>query len=185
MESPVNVAVNCDLTLIVGQAKEQIRVKSAYLTEASKPFAAMLSRTWKAPDVDTVELPDDDPEAMLEICYALHRKYDQLQTPPSPETILEIAIIADKYFLYDALTDVAAAFWLIHDNEGFQYTIAREGFLGLMQLTAAARLLRAPAPFGEYTRELVCHWGGSYDIDEPGCEDLFMDKRLSSKLYLT
>lgn len=182
MDCPV--ASNGDITLIVGPDKMRICVQSAILSISSKPFAAMLSPTWKAPDVKTVDLPDDDAEAMLEICHALHKNYDKLQTRPTPETLLEIAILADKYFLLSPLASIAKRFWLVGKDHPRPYTIKSDGFLGMMQATAAAKMFDA-CVFATYTGELVCHWGLSYVIGSPGCADLFMTESLSSKLYLT
>lgn len=92
-----HVSSNRDITLVVGSIKKNIRVQTVILTETSKPFAAMLGDTWKVPNPRTIDLPDDDAAAMLEICLALHHKYSKLSTDLPPSTIIEIAILADKY----------------------------------------------------------------------------------------
>jgi hypothetical protein len=156
-----NVSMKGDFTLVVGPIKKQIRIQPAILKETSKPFAVMLCDTWKAPNAQTIDLPDDDAAAMLEICLALHHKYSKLSTELSPN-ILKIAILADKYFLVETLACVASHYWLTRAADQPSPILERHVCLGMLQLATAACMFEDAFAFGRYTRSLFSDWARSY-----------------------
>jgi len=173
------VSPNADITLVVGPNKKQIRVQSAVLKETSKPFAAMLSETWKDPKKTTVDLPDDHADAMLEVCIALHQHYDQLSRELPPATILEIAIIADKYLVLETLSCMVNRYWLSTEIPGqVKRTVKAHGLVGMLQYTVAAWMFDDAEAFRCHTLNLVYEWDKSYIVDEGTRLDTFMDSTL-------
>lgn len=116
-EAPIEVvAPDGDLILHVGTPRDgthamTIRVSSTALTRTSKVFAALLDghfkegqavRASESPQV--VALPDDDEDAMRDMCMLLHVK-----TPPSYQRgmtifeLYELAMVIDKYGISEEL----------------------------------------------------------------------------------
>ena len=100
-----------DIVLKLGSGDEAtlIRVHSKVLSLASPVFAAMLSPRFAegkalednkgmADSTTTIDLPDDDPEAMSLICRVLHFKDDAAQRTTYPSVLLmALAVLCDKY----------------------------------------------------------------------------------------
>ena len=106
-----------DLILKVGDTEAKavrLLVSSAILKQVSDVFVALLGpnfregqgtmRTEKEPQ--TIELQDDDPIAMQDMCNLLHLKPDPALHPPrkiSPVRILKLVVVVDKYDCAEAL----------------------------------------------------------------------------------
>lgn len=45
----------------------------------------------------SIPLPEDDPDAMVILCKALHMRFDMRAEEISAETLLKIGVVADKY----------------------------------------------------------------------------------------
>ena len=100
-----------DIVLKLGSGDEAtlIRVHSKVLSLASPVFAAMLSPRFAegkalednkgmVDSTTTIDLPDDDPEAMSLICRVLHFKEDAAQKPSYlHRTMVRVAQICEKY----------------------------------------------------------------------------------------
>ena len=91
--------------------QSSIRVSSKVLSLASPVFAAMLSPrfaegqallTSTSPDTPSTSLPDDNSEAMIWLCKALHFRKD-LTVDIEFSPLRELAILCDKYDLVGAL----------------------------------------------------------------------------------
>lgn len=102
-----------------------LRVHSKVLRSASRVFDAMLGANWnegqglgtrKATNPRQVQLPDDDPDVMRVICSALHRPNDPPTEVLEAESVLKVAMHADKYDLMDALRS-ASGHWLDHGSK--------------------------------------------------------------------
>lgn len=106
-----------DLLLVLETAEDgkpsqsSIRVSSKVLSLASPVFAAMLSPrfaegqallTSTSTDTPSISLPDDNSEAMIWLCKALHFKKD-LPVDIDFSLLRELAILCDKYDLVGAL----------------------------------------------------------------------------------
>lgn len=104
-----------DVSLLVHKT-QRIRVSSSILGFHSKAFRAMfkgyfseaakLSENSSSSSPTEIELPDDDPEAMLLVCAILHGKVLQLQCQPSSRQLLKAAMHAEKYDCIAAVTPV-------------------------------------------------------------------------------
>ncbi len=104
-----------DLVLKVGSGDEVtlIRVHSKVLSLASPVFNSMLSPRFAegqalennkgtVDSTTTIDLPDDEPEAMSWICGALHFKEDDAQEM-SYSLLMRLVVICDKYDMSTAL----------------------------------------------------------------------------------
>lgn len=106
-----------DLLLVLETAEDgrptqsSIRVSSKVLSLASPVFAAMLSPrfaegqallTSTSPEISSISFPDDNSEAMIWLCKALHFRKD-LTVDIEFSLLRELAILCDKYDLVGAL----------------------------------------------------------------------------------
>jgi hypothetical protein len=77
-----NTYLDGDVILIIGVEKLRLRVDSQSLRSASKVFSAMFGPDWRegkrtsAENLTDIELPEDDTNAMLRVCYILHDRED-------------------------------------------------------------------------------------------------------------
>lgn len=154
----VDIAADGDVILVVGPEKIRLRVHSLNLKATSKPFSAMLGPIWKeGRDLlqdGSVELPlpEDNAKAMEYICATLHHQNKMLPVTMTPLDVLEVAVVADKYDLVDALR-FASESWLHARNAK-----ADE----LMVLTAASYAFQNVQAFRDLTRTLILDYEGSY-----------------------
>ena len=108
--SSTDVDPHGDVLLLLGPSKNvSLRVSSKALTLASPVFAAMFSPRFSegqplssSTEVRSVPLPEDDPEAMTQICYAIHF-YATVPRTISMSLLEDIASLCDKYDLTVAL----------------------------------------------------------------------------------
>jgi hypothetical protein len=112
----VDIAADGDVILVVGPERLKLRVHSLNLKATSRPFSAMLGPIWKeGRDLlqdESVEilLPEDNAKAMEYICAVTHQNKMMPHTM-TPLDVLEVAVVADKYDLVDALR-FASESWL-------------------------------------------------------------------------
>ncbi len=100
-----------DLVLSIGlnEDRQLIRVSSKVLTLASPVFSALLSPKFTesrsladSTEVPQIPFPEDNPEAMVWLCQALHfkkRPTDEISFP----LVKDLAVLCDKYDLSIAL----------------------------------------------------------------------------------
>ncbi|KAJ9615083.1 hypothetical protein H2200_001157 [Cladophialophora chaetospira] len=81
----------------------RIRVSSKLMTMCSSFFKAMLTGRFRegqialsATDPPTIDLPEDDPDAVLALCQVLHYKEESYEAQSFPH-ILKVALLSDKY----------------------------------------------------------------------------------------
>lgn len=86
----VDIAPRGDLVLVVGPDETNLRVSSALLMAASKPFSAMLGQNWKEGHSMRsddgpyhLSLPEDNAAALRVICSIIHYQNDEV-----PRTLL-------------------------------------------------------------------------------------------------
>ncbi|KAK5129705.1 hypothetical protein LTR08_002949 [Meristemomyces frigidus] len=115
-----DVILICGDTSQAAGAATSIRVSSAILNYASPVFRAMFSKRFKegnqlaASSKIEVPLPDDDPENMQILCHVIHMQHAAASPPTSPQQILRLAEMCDKYDCTKAIT-ASAGEW-IADN---------------------------------------------------------------------
>lgn len=111
-EQMVDADPNGDVSFLIGDPNNAntLRVSSKVLTLASSVFAALFSPKYSegialsnSTEVRQIALPDDDPEALILICHALHH---QRITPQNISFALlgKAAVVCDKYDLATVLT---------------------------------------------------------------------------------
>lgn len=96
----------CDLVLLLGPDEVAIRVCSKVLSRASPVFATMLGphfaegqalKNSTAHGFPSIPLPEDDAEAMILLCRAIHFKLSVNEEIVSFEVCLKLASHCDKY----------------------------------------------------------------------------------------
>lgn len=106
---------NGDILLVVGPSDSaaSLRISSKVLSLASPVFVVLFSRkfdggrsamaTPTSSEPHRIALPEDDPEAMVVVCHALH--FRPTRTDNGSLCLLEkVAVICDKYDLATALS---------------------------------------------------------------------------------
>lgn len=88
-------------------SSQRVRVSSKVLSLASPVFRAMFSGKYKEAvalaDASvslvpyTLDLPEDDAEATILLCRIMHFKTNDADDKPTPDTLQQLAMLADKY----------------------------------------------------------------------------------------
>lgn len=154
-----------DIILVVGPPEEEqlrLRVSSTILRSASKVFDAMFSPPWvessrtlslEAPK--DVVLPEDDPEAMKAICYAIHHRPDMIPfVDVNGKQILQAARTIDKY-------DLGTAMQLVTDK-WLRQQLPGKSVEDLLYMAAAATLVKNYEAFSKLTWLVMITHEGSY-----------------------
>lgn len=116
--------VVCDsgaLLIIVGDLDKAtevkiIQVSEAHLSHASSVFKALLSDKFKEGQATRtlgdwyIQLPDDNPEAVLLLCNILHLNTTKIKVSETTE-LCELAIVVDKYHCSEKVFDYGSK-WL-------------------------------------------------------------------------
>ncbi|QDS73124.1 hypothetical protein FKW77_001419 [Venturia effusa] len=86
-----------DLTLIVGEEKQRYVVCRRTISGVCKSWHTMFTKFSEASAAE-VELPDDNPKAILTILQIAHLRFDQLPAGElSLDVLNQLAIVCDKY----------------------------------------------------------------------------------------
>ncbi|KAK1145669.1 hypothetical protein N8T08_003905 [Aspergillus melleus] len=155
----VEIAETGDVLLVTGPEKLTLRVQSLILKATSKVFATMLAPTWTknhetpSPDKPMEMLfPEDNGTSLQYICAVTHSRGQMIPENLSPQDILDIAIVADKYDFIDAL-EMANRSWL---------RVCEKDEAGNMALMAAAYMFRNAQAFRQISKALALDYAGSY-----------------------
>ncbi|WQF76240.1 Putative BTB/POZ domain-containing protein [Colletotrichum destructivum] len=177
--SGVPVVPDGDLILVVGLGAEttELRADSLILKRASRVFGAMLGPRFsegqklldRGAEPVKISLPDEDPEIMELILNILHHQNSRVCQIAAADSILEVAVIADKYDLVDALkvwipgdtkatrnhradhSKYASQTMLRYHEPSIEHLTVGD----LWRLGLAAGLLNEPKAFEKITRMLV------------------------------
>ncbi|MCJ1432887.1 hypothetical protein MMC27_002245 [Xylographa pallens] len=160
----VEIDPNGDVVVLLNWKK--LLVSSKILSMASRVFAAMFSSRFKeglqnaTPGIiSTVSLPEDDAIAFEIICDVIHYRHKLIPTDPSLNQLVNIAIIADKYELYEALYAYSVV-WLqsgIKNCNGKIHEVADWN-----KLLLAAYILDTPGEFARISWEIILNHVGQY-----------------------
>ncbi|GJC95060.1 BTB/POZ domain-containing protein [Colletotrichum higginsianum] len=170
--SGVPVVPDGDLILVVGVGAEttELRADSLILKRASRVFGAMLGPRFsegqklldRGAEPVKISLPDEDPEIMELILNILHHQNSRVCQIAAADSILEVAVIADKYDLVDALKVCISGGRLKTTGLTIQNHVAVPRAVDrapdgrdLWRLGLAAGLLNEPKAFEKITRMLV------------------------------
>ncbi|GKT47972.1 uncharacterized protein ColSpa_08153 [Colletotrichum spaethianum] len=158
--SGVPVVPDGDVILVVGLGEEatELRADSLILKRASRVFGAMLGPRFaegqklldRGSEPVKISLPDEDPEIMELILNILHHQNSRVCQIAAADSILEVAVIADKYDLVDALKFASQTMLRFHEPSIDHLTVGDLWRLGL-----AAGLLNEAKAFEKITRMLV------------------------------
>lgn len=155
-----------DVMLVVGRSEPcRIRVSSKILSLASDVFKAMFSPRFRegsslrsaenrSTEPMIIDLPEDDPAAMLSLCQLLHCQIDMLDPHPDVMTLLSLATVCDKYNCVPALR-YPSHIWL---NPLVDFT----GANNLNDLLVASYLFDCAEVFTKVTCKLLEKWTGSF-----------------------
>lgn len=154
-----------DIILVVGPPGEEqlrLRVSSTILRSASKVFDAMFSPPWvessrtlSIESPKNIDLPEDDPEAMKAICYAIHHRPDMIPfVDVNAKQILQAARTIDKY-------DLGTAMQLVTDK-WLRQQLQAKSVEDLLYLAAAAMVLKNYKAFSKLTWLVMITHEGSY-----------------------
>lgn len=168
-------ALDMDCLLIVGPDEIEIQANSLFLSAASKPFRAIFSPEWRHDDdvedqdgLVKIPLPEDDPSALRLICAVIQHQNHLIPNSLSANTVLSIAVTADKYDCLRALK-FASESW---------FHVSRIPVQDMFILAAAAFLFDSATAFRRITKEMIlCHNGSFADVTSEGVEEI-MDWRL-------
>lgn len=104
--STIYIDRNGNLKLVVGPKAVPIQVDANALRRASKVFDRMLFGPFREShqtDNWTVELPEDDPEALRVIFHAIHGNFRMLPWPLTLSKVYDITVMANKYAMVGSL----------------------------------------------------------------------------------
>lgn len=154
-----------DVQLQLSPGREQhenattLIVASKTLTLASPVFDRMLNSSFKegiaktAEGKVTIPLPDDDPEAMIIVCRALHHMNHLVPEQLTSTSLEKIAVLCNKYDCMRAL----AAHGNVWVRNGLERLPSRSS---LDRLLYAAYVLDMPAAFAKVAWDLVLGCAG-------------------------
>ena len=97
--------------------QSRVRASSAHLRLASTVFKALLNGSFRegfqlrASGHVEVPLPDDYPDGLLVILYILHCRFDVMPKKITPNILMQVVLLADKYDVVKILTPFAQT-WL-------------------------------------------------------------------------
>jgi hypothetical protein len=174
-----------DVVLVVGPAKEaSLRVHSQCLRCSAKVVAKMLSPPWAESQhlssdcPREIPLPEDDPEAMRQICYVIHHRNNEVSENWSPEQVLQVAILAEKYDMNVALK-YSSAHWLASNNQELGDDAE---MLDIGRLLASAYLFGNSDMFATLSLRLMLDFKGTRSYLEL-CRDSFISQLLPSVTF--
>ncbi|KAI9651630.1 MAG: hypothetical protein M1831_000563 [Alyxoria varia] len=132
-----------DLTLVVGasaagsRGARSIRVSRSAMRRTCRPFHSMLDPTkWRESQGDEVKLPEDSPEAVEIVANIAHTNFKKVPETVVPHTLLQLAILCDKYDLYNTFKPFLDSWLLFTPSSTFldaadklfiYYTFKRSG----------------------------------------------------------
>ncbi|OCL06376.1 hypothetical protein AOQ84DRAFT_343406 [Glonium stellatum] len=155
----IKIVPDGDLILVVGPEKARLRVHSLFLKTVSKHFSAMFKPVWKEghnmigqDSPVELPLPEDDAATLELICAVIHHQVKLVPQTLSPDKLLKVAIMVDKYDCVDSLNSASASWFRSCKAEAED----------LMRVAAAAYLFNNAQAFKESTKALILNYGGSY-----------------------
>lgn len=104
--SAADIDTDGNLKLVVGPDAVQLRVDATALRRASKVFKRMLFGPFMESHQTadwTVELPEDDPEALKVIFHAAHANFGSMPLDLSLDELYQITVMAEKYAMVGSL----------------------------------------------------------------------------------
>lgn len=152
--------------LVVGEGanSRRLKVDTTFLMAASEVMRAMLDGTFSDgqglnyENPKEVHIPEDDPVAMTTICQILHHKLPITKLEWTPEEILGIAVIADKYLMQCALF-FQATIWL---SDAAQELKTSASLANLLIVLQAALLFAHEPGIKKITKVLVSQYAGEF-----------------------
>ncbi|KAK5734723.1 hypothetical protein LTR17_008653 [Elasticomyces elasticus] len=157
----VNIASEGDVILICssGESLKQVpshrlRVSAGSLTTGSSVFKAMLGPHFKegrqlasSAIAIGITLPDDDPEAMIMLCRALHLQLVAMPEVLTPAALLALSVVTDKYDCRGTLR-FASEIWI-------RNALPMAAPLDLINLLIAAYMFQQAKVFNAVGREVI------------------------------
>jgi DNA-binding transcriptional regulator PaaX len=178
---------DCDLVLLVGPDEVAIEVCSKVLALASPVFAAMFGphfaegkalRNPSAYEAPSVSLPEDDAEAMIELCYALHLKLNVNDKNITFELCFTLAKLCDQYN-----ASLALGSWSELWMKSWIDTL--KGDERCFKAIYIARAFGNQHAFWSITRDVMLYYNADFvDLPDPGlAKELLPDRLLGKSAY--
>ncbi|KAF1951019.1 hypothetical protein CC80DRAFT_509154 [Byssothecium circinans] len=99
LQPTIELCHNADVTLLLGEEEQPVRVSIGTLGTASPVWKAMFERHWSESEAAEVAFPDDDVEAMLLVLRIAHLRFHEIPKKKglSFGSLLNLAVVCDKY----------------------------------------------------------------------------------------
>ncbi|KAF5006467.1 hypothetical protein FDECE_7154 [Fusarium decemcellulare] len=154
------IAHDGDVILIAGPEKKMLKVHSQCLCAASRVFDTMLSPRWRKGEMSSedpleVDLSEDDADAIRLVCLVVHHRCNEIPENLTPEELLQVAIVVEKYLLTTAFQYVRARWFKTKNN--FNDVLVGNGYM-----LAAAYLLGDAEAFAAHSHALVLNTSAPY-----------------------
>jgi hypothetical protein len=163
----IDIDVMPDLTLVVGtpshpKGQKAFRVSKASFRNVSIVWTKMMSGHWAESEQSEISFPDDSCEAFLIVLRIAHFQLTQLPDKLSREELVDIALLADKYQVENAVR-IGMDFkqWLKpHHEPGAQWPIDRH----LQDFAVIASAFKLQADYDCLVKHLAMY----VEVDESG-----------------
>ena len=132
------VVIHPEGDVVLQLAKAELNVSSRALSDASKVWRAMFSPRFSEGIAlslgksDAIPLEDDDTDAMTNLCMVLHHCYWQIDKDITPEGLVELALVTDKYDCVEAISQFSSCClteWLRSADEAWPLSTPSYGCL--------------------------------------------------------
>ncbi|ORY13577.1 hypothetical protein BCR34DRAFT_561762 [Clohesyomyces aquaticus] len=97
MPSTIILHNAADLTLVLGKEKQEVEVAKSALRMVSSVWCAMFGSDWAEHKATSIDLPEDDPHAMLIVLRIAHYQHKELPKKLTMEELVNLAVVCDKY----------------------------------------------------------------------------------------
>ncbi|MCJ1244736.1 hypothetical protein MMC30_001935 [Trapelia coarctata] len=121
------VVIDPEGDVVLQLAEAELQVSSRALGLVSKVWKAMFSPRFSEgiallkSQACPIPLEDDDALAMTTLCQVLHHSYRKIDRDISPEGLVDLAFVTDKYDCVEAMSQYSSCClseWLCGANEG-------------------------------------------------------------------
>jgi hypothetical protein len=168
--------VAADLTLVIGEEEQAVHVLKAAMQAASPVWKAMFRPEWSDSQKSTIDLHEDNSEAMLILLRIAHHRHQDLPKELTWMQLQELAVACDKcdtvHVVRHFLTSLG---WLKHHESMFQNPGQPSGLFLLwtlgdvMKFTALAQDIVMNSELDESCKMV---WNGNYVQADSYSKDL-------------
>ncbi|PGG97678.1 hypothetical protein GX51_07188 [Blastomyces parvus] len=173
----IQIASNSDICLEVCKMPEKtkfhLQVSSQTLCEASNRFNREFNSSWKesieraeansaSGKTCVIQLFDDDVDALILLFHVLHHKIQAIPVKPTHSQLLELAVVAEKYFCVQPLFPWTVV-WLQEYSEDLESAALR--FEWICELLYFSYIVDVPDVFDKISKAILLKYP-AYDFHE-------------------